>query len=118
MIKIILFCLTVFILFYAGSCSSYHVEGFIKTDRNEIGIQDTLYMEAVVTDKVKPFDVMWDIYPLDSDAEIICPIPNDPENRFSALFIPRDTGEYQITIRFLYKNTAPRASDTVFLIVL
>lgn len=119
MIRLLVFSTLAFMFFYAGSCSSYHVEGYISADKTEIIVNDTLFMEAIVTDEVQPSDVRWDLYPMDTDSEIICPLPDDPDkNRFNALFIAKDTGEYQIAIRFLYRNTAPKESDTLHIKVL
>lgn len=111
----VLFTVVVFLLFYAGSCSRYHIEGYIDADRNEIGVNDTLYMEAVVTDEVEPYDVLWSMAPANEEADVVSPLPDDPEeSEYNAFFVARKAGDYRVFITFLYKNTAPKDSDTLF----
>ncbi len=111
-IKLLLVFISLFL--YAGSCSRYHIEGYIEIDRNEIGVNDTLYMRAVVTDEVEPFDVSWYLHPNSEDAELIYPRPGDEtESKYEAIFLASEPGNYNVSVVFLYKNTAPQPSDTI-----
>lgn len=112
--KIYIFAVISFIILYAGSCNTEHIEGYIKFDTDEISINDSLFLEAIVTSDIEPYDVLWEMMPPNSDAVLISPIPNDT-SKDKAVFVAQEIGEFTISIRFLYKNTNPKESDSILI---
>jgi hypothetical protein len=114
MIKKVLFAIITILLFWAGSCSSYHIEGYIEADKTEANVNELVLLEAVVTDEVTPFDVLWCVETNADAASLISPVVfNSDTTAYKAMFSAREPGEYTISVTFLYKNTGPKPSDKI-----
>ncbi len=108
------FAIISFLIFYAGSCDKEHIAGYIEYDRNEICVNDSLFLRAVVTSETKPFDVFWDYWPLNTESSLLSPVPGDTGNsKYHAVFVSGVAGEFTISVRFLHRNTAPKESDSI-----
>lgn len=117
-LKFILFVLTTFLFLYAGSCSSYHIDGYIETSKTEIYVNEPILLEAVVTDEVTPFDVLWGYYPDSDSVKFLSPVVfNNDTTKYKAWFSSSEPGDYTIYLTFLYKNTGPKPSDTLVITV-
>ncbi len=114
MIKVLLFSIPVILLFWAGSCSSYHIEGYIEADKTEANVNEIVLLEAVVTDQVTPYDVLWSIETNFETASLVSPVVfNADTTAYKAMFSASQPGEYDVSVTFLYKNTGPKPSDKI-----
>ena len=112
--RLFLFSIFAFLVFYAGSCNSEHIDGYIEYDNNSISVNDSLHLKAIVTSNLEPKKVIWEYTPQNSFSSIISPVPSDPSGgKYNAIFTSSEPGEYKIYLRFFYRNTAPKDSDTI-----
>lgn len=107
-----------FLFLTSGSCSHLHIDGYIEYDKDEISVNDSLFLTAVVTDEVQPRKVLWDFVPVGTDSKLISPFPeNSNGNKYNAVFIPSEPGGFTIYLRFFYKSTSPSVSDSLYIMV-
>jgi hypothetical protein len=118
-IRTVLFALFAMIFFYGGSCNIEHIDGYIITESKSINTNDTLILEAILTDEIEPYEVIWEYTPTNPETVLISPFPIDnTESQYKAAFTSENPGEYEISVRFLYKNTSPKNSDSVIIEVI
>lgn len=117
--RIYVFALIAFIILSAGSCNTEHIEGYIEYNRDEISVSDSLFLKAIVTSDTEPYDVLWDFLPSNSEVNLLSPVPGDTSNsKYNAVFVASQPGEYTVSVRFLYKNTNPKESDSILVKVI
>jgi hypothetical protein len=119
MIRIILLSTLVFMLFYCGSCSQYHMEGEIQVDRTEIKVNDTLILRGFSTDTLyESRHVNWDVTAYDEQGAFIRAYLEKTDTcEYTAVFVPDQPGEYTIDLLLYYKSTSAQPGASVVISV-
>lgn len=117
--RIYVFAIISFMFLYAGSCNKENIEGYIEFDRDEIFVNDSLFLKAVVTDGPEPYELFWNYWPSTTGVSLISPVPGDTSNsEYNAVFVSEVAGEFAISVLFLHRNTNPSESDSILIKVL
>lgn len=101
-------------LFYCGTCNHEKVNGIIEASSVEVVVGDTVFLEAVITDKDKVLKgIMWDADPIENNV-LISPVYNGKDStEYKAFFVASEPGQYRILLSCFYKQTNPTYVDEI-----